>query len=94
MKIQSVEETLVMSKIPQTDSIEELARFWDTHDLSEFEDQLEEMKEAVFDRDKQAVMRIRLLPGQAEALKRIAESKGVDQAELVREWVSEKLNAS
>jgi predicted DNA-binding protein len=39
-------------------------------------------------------MRIRLLPEQAEALKRIAESRGVDQAGLVREWVSEKLRAS
>ena len=83
-----------MSKIPQTDSIEELAQFWDTHDVTEFEDELEEVEEPVFDRSPQAVMRIRLLPEQAEALKRIAESRGVDQADLVREWVSEKLRAS
>ena len=28
-------------KIPQTDSIEELAQFWDLHDLTDFEDELE-----------------------------------------------------
>jgi flagellar biosynthesis/type III secretory pathway M-ring protein FliF/YscJ len=83
-----------MSKIPQTDSIEELAQFWDTHDATEFEDELEEVEESIFDRGPQAVMRIRLLPDQAEALKRIAESKGVDQADLVREWVNEKLRVS
>ena len=38
--------------IPQTDSIEELARFWDTHDLTEFEDQLEEVSEPVFERSQ------------------------------------------
>lgn len=39
-------------------------------------------------------MKIRLLPDQAKALKRIAESKGIDQADLIREWVNEKLRAS
>jgi flagellar biosynthesis/type III secretory pathway M-ring protein FliF/YscJ len=89
-----VEEALGMKKIPQTDSIEELAQFWDTHDLTEFKDELEEVGEPVFDRGAQTVMRIRLLPDQAEALKRIAESRGMDQADLIREWVSEKLRPS
>ncbi|MEW6667253.1 MAG: CopG family antitoxin [Thermodesulfobacteriota bacterium] len=83
-----------MSKILQTDSIEELARFWDTHDLTEFEDEIEEVEEPVFDKGAHAVMRIRLLPEQVAALKRIAESRGVDQADLIREWVDEKLRAS
>jgi hypothetical protein len=38
-----------MGKIPETDSVEELARFWDTHDLTDFEDELEEVSEPVFD---------------------------------------------
>jgi hypothetical protein len=88
-----VEETLIMCKIPQIDSIEELAKFWDTHDITDFEDELEEIEEPVFDRGGEAVMRIRLLPEQAEALKRIARSRGVDEADLLKEWVSEKLRA-
>ncbi len=83
-----------MGKIPKTDSIEELARFWDTHDVTEFEDELEEVKEPVFERDAQAVVRIHLLPKQAEALKRMAESRGIDEAALVQEWVNERLRAS
>ena len=31
--------------LPQTDSIQELAQFWDTHDLTEFADELEEVFE-------------------------------------------------
>ena len=36
-------------KLPQIDSIEELAHFWDTHDLTTFEDDLEEVVEPVFE---------------------------------------------
>lgn len=39
------------TKIPQTDSIEELAQFWQAHDLTDFEDELEEVTEAVFARE-------------------------------------------
>ena len=38
------------SRIPHTDSIEELARFWDRCDLTDFEAELEEVPaEEVFD---------------------------------------------
>lgn len=83
-----------MGKIPKIDSIEELAKFWDTHDLTDFEDELEEVKEPVFDLGGEAVVRIRLGAEQAEALKRMAQSKGMDEADLVEEWVSEKLRVS
>ena len=36
------------TKLPQTDSIQELARFWEKHDLTDFEDELEEVTEPVF----------------------------------------------
>ena len=36
------------SKLPKTDSIQELAEFWDTHDLTDFEEELEEVAEPVF----------------------------------------------
>ena len=37
-------------KIPSTEAIQELARFWDVHDLTDFEDVLEEMPASVFER--------------------------------------------
>ncbi len=88
-----MEKSLTMAEIPQIDSIEKLADFWDTHDLTDFEDELEEVGEPVFDRSAQSIVRIRLLQEQLEALKRIAQSRGMDEAELVKEWVNEKLRA-
>ncbi len=41
-------------RIPDTDSIEELARFWDTHDLTDFQDQLEEVATPVFEKRRPA----------------------------------------
>jgi hypothetical protein len=82
-----------MKKIPQTDSVAELARFWDAHDLTEFENELNEVLEPVFERGGDSVLRACLPPEQAAALHRIARSKGVDDADLVEEWVNEKLRA-
>jgi len=83
-----------MSKMPRFDSIEELARFWDTHDLTDYADELEEVAEPVFGRRAETAMTIRLQPKQAEALRRRARASGVPQAQLVRDWIAEKLGAS
>ena len=77
--------------LPQTDSIQELARFWDTHDLTDFEDQLEEVTQPVFER--QTVIPLSLESAEAEAVRKIAKSKGVREAELIRRWVREKIHA-
>ena len=36
------------SKLPNTDSIQELSEFWDTHDLTDFEDELAEVAKPAF----------------------------------------------
>jgi len=59
-------------KLPQIDSIEELARFWDTHDLTEFEEELEEVAEPVFERKPDTVIPLHLQPQELEAVKRVA----------------------
>jgi hypothetical protein len=79
-------------KIPHTDSIEELARFWDTHDLTDVEDALEEVTEPVFEHS--AVVKIHLQPQEIEAVQEIAKNKGIGSAELIREWILEKIPRS
>ncbi len=79
-------------KLPQIDSIEELAHFWDTHDLTTFEDDLEEVVEPVFERE--TAVTIRLLPEEAEAVKRMAASRGVPDVDLISQWVREKLQTA
>jgi predicted DNA binding CopG/RHH family protein len=86
-----MEKPMTPSKIPQTDSIEELARFWDRHDLTDFESELEEVPEAVFERE--TVVNVRLPCKEAESLKELAQSKGLDDADLIRQWVLERVHA-
>ena len=80
-----------LKKIPKIDSVQELARFWDTHDLTDFEDELIEMTEPIFRRE--ALIRIRLPQNELKTIKEIAKSKGVKYTELIQQWVSEKVEA-
>ncbi len=81
-------------KLPKTDSVEELARFWDTHDLTDFEEDLEEVAEPVFVRAQGASLSIALQPTEAQHLKRIARTKGVKETTVLRQWISERLHES
>jgi predicted DNA binding CopG/RHH family protein len=86
---------MTTSQIPKTDSIEALAQFWDTHDLTDFEDELEEVTAPVFVANEPApAIKIRLPFPELEMLREIAKAKGTDQDTLVREWVLEKLHAA
>ena len=78
-------------QIPQTDSIEALAQFWDEHDLTDFEDELQEVTERVFERANEATIKIRLQRRDLEAVKQLARAKGVGQATLIQTWVVEKV---
>jgi predicted DNA binding CopG/RHH family protein len=75
--------------IPQIDSIQELARFWDTHDLTDFEDELEEVRETVFEPN---TVRIRFRPDEVEAIKNLARARGISDSNLIREWVLERIH--
>jgi predicted DNA binding CopG/RHH family protein len=86
-----MEKQMSTEKIIQTDSISELARFWDTHDLTDFEQELIEVPEPVFERE--TMVSIHLPLAEAEAVKQIAKSKGVDFTELIRDWVVEKAHS-
>ena len=78
--------------IPKTDSIDELAHFWQTHDLTDFEEELEEVHEPVFERQSPAKVTIRFQRQELEDIKGLAKAKGIDSSTLIREWVLEKLH--
>ena len=79
-------------KIPDTDSIRELAEFWDTHDVTEFGDELEEVTEPVFARRTTNAVTVPLSASERKAIQDIAASQGIDEAALIRAWVQEKLH--
>ena len=76
-------------KLPKTDSIQELAEFWDTHDLIDFEDELEEVTEPVFVRG--SAITVPLDSREVEAVEQMAQAKGMSREELVRAWVLQKV---
>ncbi len=79
-------------ELPTTDSIQELANFWDTHDLTDFEEKLEEVTEPVF--KCEAIMRIHLQPDEVKAVKELARSKGISHNDLLHDWIVERIHAS
>jgi predicted DNA binding CopG/RHH family protein len=87
-----MERLMNQPTIPQTDSIQELARFWDTHDLTDFEDQLEEVSEPVFEREM--TVQVHLKAQEAEAVKEVARLRGMSYGDLIQEWVLEKIHAA
>ena len=74
--------------IPKTDSIQELADFWDTHDLTDFEDELEEVDEPVFD----SLISVQLEPEEFEVIEILAKAHGISPENLIREWIVERID--
>ena len=90
--IQQMEKTIKRLRLPETDSVEELARFWDNHDLTDFAHDLQEVSEPVFVRAKGTSLSIELPPAEAQHLKKIARSKGVQETTVLRDWILERLH--
>ena len=86
-----MEKSMKNEEIPQTDSIQEMARFWASHDLTDFEDQLEEVSDTVFEHD--TVTKIYLQQDEVEAVRRLATLRGVSYSDLIRKWILERIHA-
>lgn len=75
--------------LPKTDSISELARFWDKHDITDFEDLLEVVPEPIFSKGKK--IQIHLEQDEFESIEKLARQRGLKKNDLIREWIIEKL---
>jgi hypothetical protein len=90
-----METRMKKNNLPKTDSIQKLAEFWDSHDLTDFEDDLEDVAKPVFVRGvRVAEIKIPLKSGEAKAVERIAQAKGLSREELVRGWVLKQIARS
>ena len=76
--------------LPKTDSIAELAAFWDSHDVTQYEGELVEVA-SPFARRGEAVA-VPLSKAEHDAVRRIASSRGLPEGDLLHEWVKEKLH--
>jgi hypothetical protein len=74
--------------IPSSDNIEELAEFWQTHSITDYEDLMEEVPGPLLVRKS---VRVPLKPAEEKAVKKMADAKGLSPAELIHKWVAEKI---
>jgi len=82
-------------RIPKTDSIKELAHFFETHDMGDCETELAEVHEVTgpIAIPRNSIL-VHLEPRQAAAVKKLAKAKSVSEEELVREWILQRLGGA
>lgn len=72
---------------------DKIAKFWETHNAADYEDELEEVELEVEAPIMEQVT-FRLNHDDVEAIKDIAKDVGVGHTTLVRMWVKEKLKTT
>jgi len=78
-------------KIPKFKNLEEMAKFWDNHDITDFENQLIEVKEPIFEKMESRIISLMLGSDQYDKLKKIADQKKLNTISLVNEWVTKQI---
>jgi predicted DNA binding CopG/RHH family protein len=80
-----------MAKIPKFKSDKELAKFWDTHSLADFEEDLVPAKKVVFVKPDRQIVSLRLDRKVVNAVKVLAAKKGIGYSSLLRMWLIEDI---
>lgn len=90
-------------RLPRFKSPEEEIRFFETHDMARYWDQLEDVDEVlelapalerrIRERMKKRLVAIRLEEWQIERAKEIARDRRIPYQRLLREWISQGLRA-
>jgi hypothetical protein len=84
-----MEKTMKKQEPPKTDSVQKLAEFWDTHDLTDSSDELQEVAEPIFVRG--GAIKVPLEKRDIAAVERLAKSRGVSREQLLRSWVLQRI---
>ena len=84
---------MVKSTIPAFQSIQEEAEFWDSHDLTDYLDELEIIQAEYQPQrgETKTVMTIRVAPSLKQQIEAIARSYDIPASSLVRMWIVEKI---
>jgi len=81
-----------VSRIPIFKSIPEEAEFWDTHDFTEFMDELTPVKVKVtLGQPKEESLTVRLQANLKVKLAKVAQEMGGNTSTLARMWITEKI---
>lgn len=80
-------------KIPEFKSKKEEAKFWDTHEITDFLEETKQVK-VKFAKNLSEGLTIRLDPNTLNCLRKEAREKGIGPTTLIRMWVLEKLKGN
>ena len=80
------------SRIPDFKSRQEMAQWWDTHDLADYQDEFKTVK-AYFAKNLSEGITVRLDPKTLIKLRSRAHKKGVGPTTLARMWIMENLQS-
>jgi predicted DNA binding CopG/RHH family protein len=78
------------SRIPDFKNYEEEAKWWETHNLADYQDEFE-IVEAEFDKNLSHGLTIRLDPETLNKVRSLAKKKGIGPTTLIRMWILEDL---
>lgn len=81
-------------KLPKFSSDEELAKWIETHDLSDFMDGFEVVSEEIKAQRtprKKKLVGLDLNPRELDAIKQVAKTRGIPYKTLIQNWLIEKL---
>lgn len=87
-----MKKTYKPNPIPPFETLEEEAKFWDTHDTSLL-GKVSLNKLPILEKEKQEALTVRLQKSVKLRLERIARQKGIGPTTLVRMWLVEKLQS-
>lgn len=73
---------------------EQIAEFWETHDSTDYVDQMEEAAVQIEVPEDYRVISLRLDAKDIESVKEIARKKGVPYTVLLRMWIKDHLSSS
>ncbi len=85
-------KSMSVKSIPKFKSEHEEAKFWKNHSITEFEDELTEVKNVLFPKPRKRLISLRIDDTTISALKKSAGKKGVGYLTLMRMWIMERLS--
>lgn len=82
--------TKTKSRIPDFKNRQEMAAWFDTHDLGDYQDEFKTVK-AKFSKNLSSTLNVRLEPKTIEKIRQQAHKKGLGPTTLARMWILEHL---
>lgn len=87
-----MDEMRTRDPIPEFETLEEIAEFWDTHSTADYDEVTHEAHfEVRLHQGNGHSHHVNLLPALSETLEALAESRGVSLETLVNVWLTEKV---